>query len=91
VLDEVAAEISEQRSSKSRPLGDDEVADLLRGVDTVVIARGKAVRRQTAAETAPDDLKGPTGGYRAPLLRRGGTLLVGFHPDELRRLLAHEG
>ena len=87
MLDGAEVGIAELRSSKSRPLGDDEVASLLRQVDTVVIARGKTVRKQPAATTTADDLKGPTGGYRAPMLRRGRTLLVGFHADAIHGLL----
>ena len=88
MLDREEATVGELRSSKSRPLDEAEVAALLRQVDTVVIARGKVVRRQEAASTSPDDLRGPTGGFRAPMVRRGRTLLVGFHPGELAALLA---
>ena len=34
------------------------------------------------------ELRGPTGKIRAPLVRRGRTLLVGFHRDSLAALLA---
>ena len=87
MLEKEHAAVGETRSSKSRPLSDAEVADLLRQMDTVVIARGRSVRRQAASETALADLRGPTGGFRAPLLRRGATLLVGFHPEALDDLL----
>ena len=88
MLESDQAAVVETRSSRSQPLREAEVAELLRQVDTVVIARGKSVRRQAAADTAPEDLQGPTGGYRAPLVRRGATLLVGFHPATLAELLA---
>ena len=88
MLDREQVAVADLRSSRSRPLDEGEVAGLLREVDTVVIARGKAVRRQTAAETTPDHLRGPTGGFRAPMVRRGRTLLVGFHPEALAALLA---
>lgn len=87
MLDGAEVEIAEQRSARSRPLADGEVDALLKQVETVVIARGKAVRKQPAANTSRDELKGPTGGYRAPMLRRGGTLLVGFHADAIHGLL----
>ena len=35
----------------------------------------------------PADLKGPSGNYRAPLVVKGGTVLVGFNEDALRELL----
>ena len=88
MLDREQAAVGELRSSKSRPLGEAEVAALLSQVDTVVIARGTAVRRQPASATSPADLTGPTGGYRAPMVRRGRTLLVGFNPAALAELLA---
>ena len=44
----------------------------------VVIARGRARRDLKAAETELDDLKGPSGKYRAPMVVMGGTLYVGF-------------
>jgi hypothetical protein len=87
VLERHHTTVGETRSSKSRPLNDAEAAELLRQVDTVVIARGGSIRSQAASETALADLRGPTGGYRAPLLRRGATLLVGFHPETLAGLL----
>lgn len=60
---------------------------LLAAVDEVVIAKGKAVRAVAAKDVALDDLKGPTGNYRAPMLRVGKKLLVGFHPVTLESLL----
>ena len=79
--------VREERSTKKAPLTDDEARALLAAVATVVIARGKRAERRPAGEVALDDLKGPTGNYRAPILRRGKTLLVGFHPESLAELL----
>jgi hypothetical protein len=87
VLTEKKATVAEERSTK-QPLSAAEVKALLAGVETVVIARGRSAERRPAREVKPDDLKGPTGNFRAPLLRRGKTLLVGFHPDSLTALLA---
>ncbi len=66
---------------------DADVKALLAVVAEVVIAKGKAVRAAAAKDVALDDLKGPTGNYRAPMLRVGKKLLVGFHPDALEELL----
>ncbi len=66
---------------------DADVKALLASVQEVVIAKGKAVRALAAKDAVPDDLKGPTGNYRAPMLRVGRKLLVGFHPDTLEALL----
>jgi hypothetical protein len=86
VLERTAAEVGEERTTR-RPLTEAEVRALLAAVDTVVLARGPATRRLPAAEVAPDDLRGPTGNFRAPMVRRGRTLLVGFHPKTLEHLL----
>ena len=57
---------------------DADVAGLLAEVDHVVVARGRARRDLTAAATDPNDLKGPSGKYRAPMVVSDRTLFVGF-------------
>lgn len=86
MLDEHDVSVAESRSTR-KPLNDDETRELLGTVDTVLIARGKNVRSLDAADTLVDDLKGPTGNVRAPLVRRGSTLLVGFHLASLTDLV----
>ena len=66
---------------------DADVKALLASVDDVVVAKGKKAVTFPAKGVALDDLKGPTGNYRAPMLRVGRKLLVGFHPDTLEALL----
>ena len=56
------------------------------GVDEVWIARGKRVEKLPATAAKPDDLRGPTGNFRAPMLRRGRKLLVGFHAASVEEL-----
>ena len=87
MLDRTKARITEERSSKSAPMTDADVKALLAAVDEVVIAKGKKAVTLAAKEATLDDLKGPTGNYRAPMLRVGKKLLVGFHPDTLEALL----
>lgn len=77
----------EERNSRKDPFTDDDARRLLNSVQTVWVARGKKCRQLAAAEAALEDLKGPTGNYRAPILRTGDHLLVGFHPDTLGELL----
>jgi len=86
VLQRRKSQVSEERSARQAPLSDGEVAELLAAVDTVLLARGRKVERRPAAEIRPADLKGPTGNYRAPLLKRGRLLLVGFHAESLEAL-----
>jgi arsenate reductase-like glutaredoxin family protein len=87
VLDGAKALVRETRPSKSHPLTDAEVTGLLKEVETVLIAKGKKVVEAKAAETKVDDLRGPTGNIRAPLVRVGKKLLVGFNPEALRGLV----
>lgn len=82
--------IVEERSTK-RPLTEAEAIALLGEVDRVRIARGGKIDRRAAPETVPGDLRGPTGGFRAPLLRRGRELLVGYSAAALADFLREAG
>ena len=88
MLDKSKSEVGEDRPSKSRPLSDADAKALLRTVDAVTLARGKSARTLSARDVALDDLRGPTGNFRAPMLRVGRRLLVGWHEETLRELLA---
>jgi len=87
VLAEQQALVTEERSTKKAPLTETEVRKLLAAVETVVIARGRKAASRPARQVKPADLKGPTGNFRAPIVRRGKTLLVGFHPESLAALV----
>ena len=87
MLDAKKVEIAEERPSKKAPMSDADAKKLIASVGEVIIAKGKAKRVQKSSETTVEDLRGPTGNIRAPLVRRGRTLLVGFNPDALRELL----
>jgi hypothetical protein len=88
VLEKTRSEVRDERRSRSHPLSDADAKDLLKEVETVTLARGKSVRTLAAKEVRLDDLRGPTGGFRAPMLRVGRRLLVGWHEESLRDLLA---
>lgn len=88
MLEKTNALVREERPSRSRPLSDADAKALLAGVDTVTLARGKSARTLPAREATLDDLRGPTGNFRAPIVRVGRRLLVGWHEDSLRELLA---
>ncbi len=87
MLDRTKARIAEERSSKSAPMTDADVKALLAAVDEVVVAKGKKVVTVAAKEATLDGPKGPTGNYRAPMVRVGKRLLVGFHPETREALL----
>ena len=87
MLENRKVEVAELRLSKKSPMTDAEARSLLASVDEVVLARGKSVRTVRAAEVALDDLRGPTRGFRAPMLQVGRRLLVGFHQPTLESAL----
>ena len=86
MLERRGAAIELERSTE-RPLTAAEARRLLASVDRVLLLRGPALRDLDARSVRPDDLKGPTGKIRAPLVRVGRTLLAGFRPEALERML----
>jgi arsenate reductase-like glutaredoxin family protein len=67
---------------------------LARTADTIHVARGKKVVTFHMKKDKPDDetllshLLGPTGNLRAPTIRNGKTLYVGFNEDVYKNLIA---
>jgi hypothetical protein len=67
--------------------------ELARSVDRVVAGKGKKVVTFDMKADPPDDatllahLLGPTGNLRAPTLRKGRTLVVGFNPEAYEQVL----
>lgn len=68
-----------------------EALTLARSAKRVIVAKGKKVVVFDMTKEPPDDdtlaahLLGPTGNLRAPTLRKGGTLLVGFSDEAYRQ------
>jgi len=58
---------------------------LLRKATKLIVAKGKKVSEFALSKTIPEEavaaMLGPTGNLRAPTLRVGSTLLVGFNED----------
>jgi len=73
-----------------------EALALVRGVDEVYAAKGTRVVHVDLRREKPDEptlralLLGPTGNLRAPTLRRGRTLIVGFDEATYARLLGRK-
>lgn len=87
MLDAAKTEVATTRLAKKEPLGDADVRRLLASVDEVLVAKGKGLRRLSAGGATLADLKGPTGSFRAPMLKAGRRLLVGFSAGALSELL----
>jgi len=88
VLVAAGLEPETERSSRTAPLGDADAQAILRSVKKVVVCRGRKTVEMPGARAGLDDLKGPTGNFRAPLLHFDDTLLVGFNRQALEQLLA---
>ena len=76
----------------SKKLGRDDAVALARRCDTVIVAKGKKVATfdvsGSPGEEVVDAMLGPTGNLRAPTVRSGKTLLVGFNEQEYAAALA---
>jgi arsenate reductase-like glutaredoxin family protein len=83
---------AEANASKDRH-GRKEALALARSADRVIVAKGKKVVTFDMKKDAPDDdtlaahLLGPTGNLRAPTVRKGKALLVGFSAEAYGDLL----
>ncbi|MCA9247502.1 MAG: hypothetical protein KDA42_10315 [Planctomycetales bacterium] len=87
-------ETSEEVNAKKSTLDRAQALQLARQASMVYAARGKKVVAINMKKDKPDDetlaklIVGPTGNLRAPTLRVGKTLLVGFNQEMYDELLA---
>ena len=78
-------------NAKKETLGAQAALDLARTVNQIYVAKGKKLVHLNLRKDKPDDdtlkklLLGPTGNLRAPTLRKGKTLVVGFHDETYRQ------
>ena len=76
------------RTSASRKLGRAEAEALVAEAETIYVARGRKQTELPASEPGAADLMlGPTGNLRAPVVRVGSTLIVGYHEEALNEVL----
>jgi len=87
-LDQRGAKIVQQIDARKERLGPAAALRLARSVRHVFVARGKKFMHFDMKADPPGDaelkrhLIGPSGNLRAPTVRAGDRLFVGFHPDE---------
>ena len=87
-------EIAEQLIANRTKLGRDDALRLAREATTIIVAKGKKTRTFDMAGDPPDEeellktMLGPTGNLRAPTIKRGRTLIVGFNEEAYRTLLS---
>ena len=76
---------AKETTSASKKLGRTEAASLAKAASKVIVAKGKKVDEFTTGGKAPkatvDAMLGPTGNLRAPCLRVGKTVLIGFNEE----------
>ena len=77
--------------SASKKLQATDASGLLRDATVLIVMKGKKVEQFDVAKAAAKDavsaMLGPTGNLRAPTIRTGKTLLVGFNEDVFAREL----
>jgi arsenate reductase-like glutaredoxin family protein len=88
-----ATQVSETADASKDRRGRAEALALAQQVERIIVAKGKKVVTFDMKRDQPDDetllvhLLGPTGNLRAPTLRRGSTLLVGFNDEAYQQVL----
>ena len=86
-------EVASQQDAKKGPLGAQRAMALLDDVDELYVTKGKQVVHLDLRKGRPDRatleglLLGRSGTLRAPTVRRGRTLIVGFDEGTYRKLL----
>jgi len=86
-------ESKELVDAKKTPIGRADALKLAAQVDEVYTSKGSKVVYLNIKQDKPDDdtivglLLGPTGNLRAPTIRKGKTLVVGFNEDTYKKVL----
>ena len=79
--------------ARKSTLKEDEALALVRDIDEIYSMKGKNIIHLDLKKEKPDNtalagiLLGPTGNLRAPTLRKGRTLIVGFDLETYEKLL----
>jgi arsenate reductase-like glutaredoxin family protein len=85
--------VKEQVNAAKIRFEPDAALELVREAGRVVVAKGKKVVDFDMKRDPPDDetllkyIIGPSGKLRAPVIRRGSTLLIGFAQHEFAKVL----
>ena len=76
----------------SKKLGREDASELASAASKLVVAKGKKVStfdlKTKVEDEAIDAMLGPTGNLRAPTMRVGKTLVVGFNDDAYESVLS---
>ena len=81
---------SAEKISASKKLGRKDASALLKEANLLLVAKGKKTLEFDVATKVPKDavdaMLGPTGNLRAPTLRVGKTIVVGYNDEMYARL-----
>lgn len=92
-IDRHKVSVGETVDARKIRMGNEQAVHLARQVDHVYAAKGKKCVHLDMQKDKPSDeeivalLIGPTGNLRAPTLKVGKSLLVGFEPESYDRVL----
>ncbi len=79
-----------EKTPASQKLQADDAKGLLSKASKLIVAKGKKLSEFKLRPSAPDEavqaMLGPTGNLRAPTLRIGKTLMVGYNEEAFERL-----
>lgn len=84
----------EEVDAKKHRFGAEDALPLLKGMARMLVAKGKSVKEIDLKKDRPDDealsklMLGPTGNLRAPTIRVGKTVLIGFHEETYAAVFA---
>ena len=84
--------VKEEQNAKKATIAASEALALARTANDIYAAKGKKVVHVNMKKDQPDDetlaklIVGPSGNLRAPTLRKGKTLVVGFHQETYEAL-----
>jgi arsenate reductase-like glutaredoxin family protein len=85
--------VNETVNASKQKIGAKEALKLLEGVRKLIVAKGKKTESFDLANNRPDDqtlldhMLGPTGNLRAPTLRIGATMLIGYNEEAYQQAL----
>ena len=86
-------EVAVLTDAKTDRIGPKEALKLAREAQRIVVAKGKKIVTLDMRKDKPKDadilklLLGPSGNLRAPTIRKGSTLLIGFDPGSYAEVL----
>ena len=85
--------VRKQVDARRTRIGPSTLSTVVEGASTVLVSNGRKVARYDlkASGRGPSEMYarmvGPTGNLRAPTLRRGGLVVVGYHADSMKEFV----